>query len=192
MRIRQAFIGALSLAALGAATLVYSDAAKTAKSETEAAEAKAKSEAAAPAAHIGKPETAKWSATTYEAAATEANKKVLNSGKVKTVTGEVVDVSCYMQLGKRGEAHVACGTKCITNGQPIGLVDKEGDLYILFAEEHHPRRDGQVDLKKIFLPLLAKNVAVTGIMTEMKGYRALFVQAAETADSLKIEEVEKK
>ena len=49
------------------------------------------------------------------------SKKVLESGKVATVTGEVVDVSCYLQLGKRGEAHVPCGTKCITNGQPIGI-----------------------------------------------------------------------
>jgi hypothetical protein len=137
------------------------------------------SASANPAATLGKPETAKWTPTTYEAAASEANKRVLASGKVKTITGEVVDVSCYMQLGKRGEAHIDCGSKCIRNGAPIGLVDDDEDLYILFAEEHHPRRDGQVDLKKTFLPLLAKYVTVTGMMTEMKGYKALFVQAAE-------------
>lgn len=135
----------------------------------------------ADAPKVGKAETAKWTATTYGAAATEAQKKVLEGGKVAEVTGEVVDVSCYMQLGKRGEAHIPCGTKCIQNGMPIGLVDAEDDLYILFAEEHDPRRDGQVGLKDTFLPLLAKQVTVTGMMTQMKGYRALFVQAAELA-----------
>src|SRR5215510_8269249 len=58
---------------------------------------------------LGKPENAKWTTTTYEAATAEANKKVLESGKPVAVTGEVVDVSCYLQLGKHGEAHVACG-----------------------------------------------------------------------------------
>jgi hypothetical protein len=133
---------------------------------------------------VGKPETAKWSTTTYEAAATEANKKVLKSGKVETITGEVIDVSCYMQLGKRGEAHIDCGTKCIKNGQPMGLLDKNDDIYILFAEEHHPRRDGEVDLKGAFLPYLAKTVTVTGMKTEMKGYKALFVQASEAANQM--------
>lgn len=147
----------------------------------------AKAASAAPAKPIvlGKPETAKWTATTLEAATSEAHKKVLAGGKVKTVTGEVVDVSCYLQLGKRGEAHVACGTKCIANGQPIGVVDDDGNLYIVMAEEHHPRRDGQVELKTVLGPLLAKTVTLTGMMTEMKGYRALFVNAAELGGTVK-------
>ena len=129
--------------------------------------------------HVGTPDSVGWSATTYEAATAEANKKVLASGKAATVTGEVVDVSCYLQLGKRGEAHIPCGSKCIEHGQPIGLLDSDEKLYILFAEEHHPRRDGQADLKKVFAPLLAKTVTVTGMMIEMKDYRALFVRVTD-------------
>ena len=125
---------------------------------------------------VGAKDGVKWTATTYEAAATEAQKKMLASGKPVSVTGEVVDVSCYLQLGKRGAAHVACGTKCITNGQPIGLVDEKDRLYLLFAEQHHPRRDGQVTLKDTFLPLLAKRVTVKGMATEVRGARALFVE----------------
>ena len=142
-------------------------------------------EASAITTALGKVETARWTATTLEAATSEAHKKVLAGGKVMTVTGEVVDVSCYLQLGKRGSAHVACGSKCIANGQPIGLVDGDDNLYVLFAEEHHPRRDGETDLKKVFIPLLAKTVSVTGMTTEMKGYRALFVQAAEIGGMVK-------
>ncbi len=137
---------------------------------------------------LGSKETAKWTPTTWEAATAEAHKKVLAGGRVATVTGEVVDVSCYLQLGKRGEAHIPCGTKCITNGQPIGLLDRSGELTILFAEEHHPRRDGQVELKSVFLPLLAKTVTVTGMMTKARGYRALFVQAVELGGAVKAEE----
>ncbi len=156
----------------------------TVKKPQQAQPAAAQPAAAAPVV-LGKPENAKWTATTHEAATAEANKKVLESGKVATITGEVVDVSCYLQLGKRGEAHIACGTKCIANGQPIGIVDAEGQLYIVMAEEHHPRRDGQVELKTVLGPLLAKTVTLTGMMTEMKGYRALFVQAAEMGGMVK-------
>lgn len=148
--------------------------------------------AAPVAATIGKAADAKWSSTTLEAATSDAHKKVLASGKPATVTGEVVDVSCYLQLGKRGEAHVACGTKCITNGQPIGIVDARDNLYLLFAEEHHPRRDGQVTLKDAFLPLLAKQVTVSGMETEFKGgTRALFVAASTLSSMAKPEEGQK-
>jgi hypothetical protein len=156
----------------------------TVKKPQQAQPAAAQPPAAAPVV-LGKAESAKWTATTYEAATAEANKKVLESGKVATVTGEVVDVSCYLQLGKRGEAHIACGSKCIANGQPIGILDAEGQLTIVMAEEHHPRRDGQVELKTVLGPLLAKTVTLTGMMTEMKGYRALFVQAAELGGMVK-------
>jgi hypothetical protein len=134
--------------------------------------------AAAPVV-VGKAAKAQWTATTQEAAATEANKKTLAAGKPATVTGEVVDLSCFLQLGKRGEAHVACGTKCLESGEPIGLVDKNGEVYVLFAEEHHPRRDGQTDLHKVFIPLLAKQVTVTGMEQRHRGVRSLFVQAFE-------------
>jgi hypothetical protein len=148
-----------------------------------AAAAGANSHTSPAASEVGKKTDAKWTATTYEAATAEANKKVLAAGKPASVTGEVVDVSCYLQLGKRGEAHIPCGTKCITNGQPIGLLDAKGDLWILFAEEHHPRRDGQVTLKDTFLPLLAKQATVSGMATNVRGSRALFVHAAQLAGS---------
>ena len=156
----------------------------TVRKPQQARPAAAQPQTAAPVV-LGKPETAKWTATTYEAATAEANKKVLEAGKVATVTGEVVDVSCYLQLGKRGEAHIPCGTRCIANGQPIGIVDAEDQLYIVMAEEHHPRRDGQVELKTVLGPLLARTVTLHGMMTEMKGYRALFVQAAELGGMVK-------
>jgi hypothetical protein len=67
---------------------------------------------AAPPAEIGKKDTAKWTDTTTAAATTPEQKAVLKSGKVTTVTGELVDVSCYLQLGKRGEKHMASRSAC--------------------------------------------------------------------------------
>jgi len=187
MHIRKLLLVSTALVAALALTVAADDTASKPQAQPTAQPAAATTPAAPPAKPVvlGKVKSAKWTATTIEAATAEANKKVLESGKVATVTGEVVDVSCYLQLGKRGEAHIACGTKCINNGQPIGVVDAEGNPYIVMAEEHHPRRDGQVELKTVLGPLLAKNVTLTGMMTEMKGYRALFVQAAELGGMVK-------
>ena len=127
---------------------------------------------------LGSARNAKWTATTVEAATSDAHKKALAGGKVATITGEVVDVSCYLQLGKRGEAHIPCGSKCIANGQPIGIVDAAGTLTLVMPEEHHPRRDGQVELKTVLGPLLAKTVTLSGMLVQNRGYRALYVQAA--------------
>ena len=74
-------------------------------------------------------------------------------GKPVTVVGEIVDFSCYIQLGKHGEKHRSCGQKCVQNGQPIGLLTRTGALYMLMPEEHDPRRDGGVDAKASAWPI---------------------------------------
>jgi len=121
-------------------------------------------------------EEPRWTATTWEAASTPTHRKILERAEVRTITGEVVDVSCFLQLGKRGEAHVSCGQKCVRNGQPVGILTDEGQLYLVIPEEHHPRRDGQVSLKDRFAELMAKRVRVSGMVTKYKDYRAVFVR----------------
>jgi hypothetical protein len=65
----------------------------------------------------------------------------------------------------------------VKNGQPFGIVDANNKLYMLFAEEHHPRRDGKVSLRETFASLMAKTVTVTGMLSEINGNTAIFIQA---------------
>jgi hypothetical protein len=126
------------------------------------------------------PQTAPaWSATTLEAAATEANRKVLTEGRPLTLTGEVVDVSCYTQLGKRGEAHKACGAMCVASGSPAGLLTADGTLYILMPEQHHPRRDGKVSLAKYLSEHMAQTLTLSGMASSHGGIHTLFIAAPE-------------
>jgi hypothetical protein len=98
-------------------------------------------------------------------------------GKTETVTGEIVDMSCYLQLGKHGEKHVACGKKCLNSGEPIGLVAKNGDVYMLMSEEHDPRRDGQTPgFRKAAADHLGHIMEVTGTLSAHGGYKAIYVQ----------------
>jgi hypothetical protein len=97
-------------------------------------------------------------------------------GKAVTVTGEIVDLSCYLQLGKHGDKHKPCGQKCLNSGQPIGLLTKEGNIYLLIDEEHDPRRDGQTDLRKAAGEHFAHVLEVTGTETAVRGIHAIYVQ----------------
>jgi hypothetical protein len=125
-----------------------------------------------PAGTIGEKPSDPWSATTVGAA---VDKKA-QPGKVVTVTGEIMELSCYLQVGKHGEKHKPCGTKCLQAGQPIGLLTKSGAIYMLMDEEHDPRRDGQTALRQAAIDNFAKIMEVTGTEASFGGYKAIFVQ----------------
>ena len=135
----------------------------------------------APAGQLGARTETPWSATTVDAAVPAKDKegkevKTPRDGKVMSLTGEIVDVSCYLQLGKHGAKHKDCGQKCARNGNPIGLLAQDGDLFLLMAEEHHPRRDGQAgSLREALVEQMGSIVTVTGTATEVNGARGLFV-----------------
>src|SRR5262249_43990824 len=92
-----------------------------------------------PMATLGVKPTEPWTATTT--AAGVDNKP--QPGKPITVVGEVVDFSCYLQLGKHGDKRRSCGQNCSANGEPAGLLTETGALYMLMPEEHDPRRDAE-------------------------------------------------
>jgi hypothetical protein len=114
-----------------------------------------------------------WSQTTM-AAGVDGKPR---DGKPTTVTGEIVEFSCYLQLGKHGEKHRACGQKCVSSGQPVGLLTADGSLYMLMEEEHDPRRDGATsDFRKAAAEHMAHVMEVSGPLASLGGYRAIYVQ----------------
>ena len=124
-----------------------------------------------PAATIGSKPAEPWTESTIAAG---VDKKP-EPGKPVTVVGEIVDFSCYLQLGKHGEKHRSCGQKCVQNGQPIGLLTKSGELYMLMPEEHDPRRDGGVDIRTAGSDNMGHIIKVIGTEARVEGYRAVYV-----------------
>jgi hypothetical protein len=51
-----------------------------------------------------------------------------------TVTGEILDLACYVAHGGQGPQHAKCALKCARQGQPIGLLAADGTVYVLFAD----------------------------------------------------------
>ena len=58
----------------------------------------------------------------------------------KEVTGEVVDMMCYVDHNATGEKHgQSCGAKCIKSGGPVGVLS-DGKAYLVVGE-HKPMND---------------------------------------------------
>lgn len=78
-----------------------------------------------------------------------------------TVTGEVLDMACYLDHGAHGEGHAACAQKCIASGLPVGIKTADGKTYLLIGE-HKPLND-------VLAPLAAKTVTVKGKLVTRDG-----------------------
>jgi hypothetical protein len=131
----------------------------------------------APSAEVGKkarPGQA-WSVTTM-AGAIQGQAPL--KGEPVSLVGEIIDLSCYLQVGKHGDKHRDCGQKCARNGQPIGLLLEDGTVYMLIDEEHDPRRDGMTTLRQECIEAMAHVVTVNGTATEVEGQKAIYVQGS--------------
>lgn len=90
----------------------------------------------------------------------------------KTIKGEVIDVSCYVAEGAKGDAHKECAIACIKAGQPAGILEEgTGKVYVAAKEEDHMKNPG-IEL----LPYAAKMVEVKGSVNERGGVATIDVK----------------
>jgi hypothetical protein len=79
----------------------------------------------------------------------------------KEVTGEVVDMMCYVDHNAVGEKHgQSCGAKCVKSGGPVGIVS-DGKAYLVVGE-HKPINDQLAEY-------CGKTVTLKGKMAERGG-----------------------
>ncbi len=87
----------------------------------------------------------------------------------KTVTGEILDMKCYMTSGAHGDNHKDCSVSCIKGGAPMGVLTDDGKVYLLVAGKANPA--AYDDAKK----MAGEKVTVTGTVSEKGGVQALIV-----------------
>ena len=82
----------------------------------------------------------------------------------KEVTGEVVDMMCYVDHNATGDKHSACGAKCIKGGGPVGIVEN-GKAYLVVGE-HKPINEQLADS-------CGKTITLKGKLAERGGIAML-------------------
>lgn len=98
------------------------------------------------------------------AAADDAKKE--EAAKPTTLTGEVVDLSCYMGHGAAGMDHAKCAQSCITKGMPVGFLTTDGIMYVILGTNHEPANKSVVDFA-------GKKSMITGTVKEDKGLKTI-------------------
>ena len=86
----------------------------------------------------------------------------------QTVTGEVVDLACYLAEGARGSGHKECAKKCIAAGLPVG-IKTDGEIYLVVGSEHDPA-NGKL------ASLAAKRVTAVGEISQRDNLRLLAIE----------------
>jgi hypothetical protein len=107
--------------------------------------------------------------------AADAKKDAKAEPKTQTVTGEIVDLGCYLDHGAHGEKHAECALHCVQGGMPMGLLADGNKVYVLTLS--HENGDPYAKCKE----WVAKQVKVTGKVMTGGGMQALEVDAVELA-----------
>ena len=95
------------------------------------------------------------------------------TGGEQTLTGEVVDVFCYLSHPDQGlgKSHAACAKKCIEGGLPVAI--KVGDqLYLLAMADHSPAN-------AVLAKFAGEQVTVHGTVMERDGQHLISVSGVE-------------
>ena len=85
------------------------------------------------------------------------------------VTGEVLDMTCYIAYNLSGPDHAECARICIKNGAPVGIKAQDGKVYLLSAE---PGQSVNAELADY----AAKIVTIKGRQTMRDGFAQLQVE----------------
>jgi|CXWL01.1.fsa_nt_gi hypothetical protein len=105
------------------------------------------------------------------AAKTDAAKTA--SAKTDAVSGELVDMACYMNHEGKGEKHTKCAEMCVKGGSPLGMVTSEGQVYLLVNDHDKEKAFAEAKL------LAGSNAKVTGKIVNRGGVQAIVVDKAE-------------
>ena len=58
--------------------------------------------------------------------------------ELEAVTGEVVDLSCYLDHKSKGSGHKKCAVTCAKKGLPMGILTDKNQLYLLLENNDRP------------------------------------------------------
>jgi len=89
------------------------------------------------------------------------------------VTGEVVDMSCYLHHPETstGASHRKCAETCAKKGLPMGLLTSDKQVYLLLEDHENPKAYAAA------LAKAAEQATVEGDKVNVGGVQAIIVEA---------------
>jgi hypothetical protein len=94
---------------------------------------------------------------------------------VDKLTGEVIDITCYLDHDSLGPKHADCARKCIERGMPVGLL-VNGKVYNVIISSHESPNAK-------LAPYAGQMVTVTGKTIEKHGMHAIDMEDVQPASA---------
>ena len=92
-------------------------------------------------------------------------------GEEVSIKGEVIDLWCYFEGGDHGAAHKDCAVMCAKAGNPIGILNAAGNVFVAMGiKDHQPGRD-------VLIEKMADTVIVTGTLVKKGGIQVIYVKS---------------
>lgn len=112
------------------------------------------------------------------------HKEDAGAAKKVALTGEVMDLHCYMIHPDKGQgtSHAKCAQACIKKGIPAGIL-VDGQLYVLLGKGHDAAKDAVADHG-------GSVVTVTGTVLDHDGLKAIQIEKIEYIGAADLQEGE--
>jgi hypothetical protein len=98
-----------------------------------------------------------------------------SAAKTVTISGQVVDLACFLSKGVTGASHKSCATACAKAGGALGIMTKDGDVVV--SIESGPGQDPN----KLLLPYVEQNVTATGMEYDSHGVHSMAIASVTPA-----------
>jgi len=92
-----------------------------------------------------------------------------SANKTVTISGQVVDLSCFLSQGAHGMSHATCATACAKAGGSLGILLKDGDVVV--SIEPGPGKNPNT----LLLPYIEQSVTVTGTEFDNHGLKSIAI-----------------
>ena len=94
--------------------------------------------------------------------------------KEATISGEVVDVACYLASGARGPGHADCGKACAKAGGALGILTADGKVYVSLLPDDHKNNPNY-----LLIDYVGENVEAKGYVRAKGGTNGIMIRSVE-------------
>lgn len=106
--------------------------------------------------------------------AAQEHKAVAPAGNEMTLTGQVVDVNCYVSMGASGAGHKQCAAACAKKGVALAILS-DGTLYMPVSSKPGDPQNSRLE------PFVEGRVKVTGTHRMSSGLHTIEIKTIEAA-----------
>jgi hypothetical protein len=97
------------------------------------------------------------------------------AGKPAQITGQVVDIACFMGHDTSGPKHAKCAEACARAGNPLAIYDEASKTLYLPVSLDHKNPNAKL------MEFIEKKVKVSGRVMEKDGIKGIAIEKVEAA-----------